>query len=116
MAHSCAASRMTSCFREPIVATAVECPHCGKQLRFKAEMAGRKGKCPHCQKLFELQAPALAVAATTSVGLVAATAQQPKAPPLTTAPPPKPAMARAASQPAIEAIELRQQIAESFRG
>ena len=24
------------------MATAVECPHCGKQLRFKAEMAGRK--------------------------------------------------------------------------
>jgi Zn-dependent protease with chaperone function len=107
---------MTSCFREPIVATAVECPHCGRQLRFKAEMAGRKGKCPHCQKLFELQAPALAVAATTSVGLVAATAQQPTARPVTTAPPPKPAMVRAASQPSTHPVELRQQITEAFRG
>jgi Zn-dependent protease with chaperone function len=116
MAHSRAAARLTSSSREPIVATAVECPHCGRQLRFKAEMAGHKGKCPHCQKTFELQAPALAAAATTNASHATATAHHPKAPPLMAAPPPKLAAARAASQPAVDPIVVRRQVAEAFRG
>jgi hypothetical protein len=43
------------------VAIAVDCPHCGKQLKVKEELAGRKGKCPQCQKAFLIQ-PANALA------------------------------------------------------
>ena len=30
---------------------AVECAHCGKLLKVKDELAGKKGKCPQCQKV-----------------------------------------------------------------
>jgi hypothetical protein len=46
------------------VAIAVDCPHCGKQLRLKEELAGRKGKCPQCQTSFEVPRP-IPVGATT---------------------------------------------------
>ena len=40
------------------MAIAVDCPHCGKQLKVKDELAGRKGKCPQCQKTIEIPAGA----------------------------------------------------------
>lgn len=97
------------------MATAVECPHCGKQLRIKAEMAGRKGKCPHCQKTFELTAPLAAVGAASSAQI---SAQSPplKAPPLVAAPPPKMAASRPTVQTPIDPEKLRQQISEAFHG
>lgn len=46
---------------------AVECPHCGKQLRVKEELAGRKGKCPQCQQTFEVtEAKSVPVGAAAS--------------------------------------------------
>jgi hypothetical protein len=39
------------------VAIAVDCPHCGKAMRLKEELAGRKGKCPQCEKTFEIPRP-----------------------------------------------------------
>ncbi len=36
------------------MAIAVECPSCGKQMRVKDELAGRKGKCPQCQALIQI--------------------------------------------------------------
>jgi hypothetical protein len=38
------------------VAIAVQCAHCGKQLKVKDELAGRKGKCPQCQKVIQIPA------------------------------------------------------------
>src|SRR4051812_50124886 len=40
------------------VAIAVECAHCGKQLKVKDELAGKKGKCPQCQKTIQIPAVA----------------------------------------------------------
>jgi len=40
------------------VAIAVECAHCGKQLKVKDELAGKKGKCPQCQKVIQIPAAA----------------------------------------------------------
>src|SRR4029079_4187145 len=39
---------------EPAVAIAVECAQCGKQLKVKDELAGRKGKCPQCQTTIQI--------------------------------------------------------------
>jgi predicted Zn finger-like uncharacterized protein len=50
------------------VAIAVECPHCGKQLRVKDELAGRKGKCPQCSQTIQIPATVgAAVAAGAAV-------------------------------------------------
>src|SRR5205085_8545674 len=38
------------------VAIAVECPNCGKQMRVKDDLAGRKGKCPQCQTTIQIPA------------------------------------------------------------
>jgi phage FluMu protein Com len=40
------------------VSIAVECAHCGKQLKVKDELAGKKGKCPQCQKVIQIPAAA----------------------------------------------------------
>ena len=53
-----------SSLQEAVVAIAVDCPHCGKRLHFKAELAGRKGKCPQCQKVFEVSPPGGPLAAS----------------------------------------------------
>src|SRR4051812_32991237 len=47
------------------VSIAVECAHCGKQLKVKDELAGKKGKCPQCQKLIQIPA---ATAVTVGAG------------------------------------------------
>jgi len=50
---------------------AVECPHCGKQLRVKEELAGRKGKCPQCQQTFQVtEAKTVPIAAGAASGKV----------------------------------------------
>lgn len=50
------------------MAIAVECAQCGKQLKVKDELAGRKGKCPQCQGVIHI--PALA-GAPVAVGAAA---------------------------------------------
>lgn len=37
---------------------AVQCAHCGKQLKVKDELAGKKGKCPQCQNVIQIPAAA----------------------------------------------------------
>src|SRR3954468_11514150 len=49
------------------VPIAVECAHCGKQLKVKDELAGKKGKCPQCQKVIQIPA-ATAVAVGAGQG------------------------------------------------
>jgi len=53
------------------VAITVECSNCGKQLKVKDELAGRKGKCPQCQNVLHI--PALA-GAPVAVGAAAGSA------------------------------------------
>lgn len=51
------------------MAIAVECAQCGKQLKVKDELAGRKGKCPQCQGVIHIPA---AAGAPVAVGAAAA--------------------------------------------
>jgi Zn-dependent protease with chaperone function len=48
------------------VVIAVDCPHCGKQLRVKGELAGHTGKCPQCHRSFE--APRTAARSLSAAG------------------------------------------------
>lgn len=58
------------------MAIAVECAQCGKQLKVKDELAGRKGKCPQCQGVIHIPAapgtPVAVGAAAAGVGKSAA--------------------------------------------
>ncbi len=53
------------------MAIAVECAQCGKQLKVKDELAGRKGKCPQCQGVIHIPAaPGTPVAVGAAAGRV----------------------------------------------
>jgi predicted Zn finger-like uncharacterized protein len=67
------------------VAIAVECPHCGQQLRVNETLAGRKGKCPHCRHTFEI--PQLAPVGAASASAAGRDAPPPKAPVAASGPP-----------------------------
>jgi len=50
------------------VTAVVSCTHCGKQLRVKEELLGKKAKCPKCQQLFTLKASANGSSAVSGAG------------------------------------------------
>lgn len=40
------------------MAIAFPCPKCGRELKVKDELAGKRGKCPQCQQILEIPQPA----------------------------------------------------------
>jgi hypothetical protein len=63
------------------VAIAVECPSCGKQMRVKDELAGRKGKCPQCQTMIQIpSAGPVPIVATQGAAKAATSTETVKAP------------------------------------
>ncbi len=103
------------------MAIAVECAHCGKQLKVKDELAGKKGKCPQCQNL--IQIPAGAPVAVGAGALASkpipkpASAKSPAAPAPAKAAPAAPAPAPAAAQAAkLNDEQFREQVLSAFSG
>jgi hypothetical protein len=107
------------------VAIAVQCPQCGKQLRVKDELAGRKGKCPQCQATIQIPAagpvPVAAAAAVKAspkpqAAAVAAAGNGDAAALATAAPAAAPAAPAPARPAPLTYEQVRETIAAAFEG
>jgi phage FluMu protein Com len=97
------------------VAIAVECAHCGKQLKVKDELAGKKGKCPQCQNL--IQIPAGAPVAVGAGAFASKPIPKPAAAKSPAAAPAKAAPAPAVSQPVqLTDEQFGEQVLSAFNG